>query len=180
MYKKKKINSKKGILFWVTGLPGSGKTAIAKKLKKNISKEFGPTIIISGDDLRKIFKFKKYTKLERLKNGYKFVDFCKFCTNQNLNVIFAAVGLLHKLQSYNKKNIKNYIEIFIKSNLKKILKKGKKKIYKKFKKNIVGFDIKPEFPKNPDIVITNDFSKSIDYLSNKIFQNLKNKYKRKI
>ena len=57
---------------------------------------------------------------------------------------------------------------------------GKTTIAKKFNKNIVGFDIKPEFPKNPDIVITNDFSKSIDYLSNKIFQNLKNKYKRQV
>ena len=32
MNKKKKFDSRKGILFWVTGLPGSGKTAIAKKL----------------------------------------------------------------------------------------------------------------------------------------------------
>ena len=119
--KKKKIDSKKGILFWITGLPGSGKTVIAKKLKKKISTKYGTTIIISGDDMRAIFKFKKYSKFERLQNGYKFVNFCKFCTNQKINVIFAAVGLFHKLQSYNKKNIKNYVEIYIKSDLKKIL-----------------------------------------------------------
>ena len=30
-------NKNKGILFWITGLSGSGKTAIAKKIKKEIS-----------------------------------------------------------------------------------------------------------------------------------------------
>ena len=42
--------------------------------------------------------------------------------------------------------------------------KKKKKVYK-FKKNIVGLDIKAEFPKNPNVVIKNDFNKPIKKLS---------------
>ena len=34
-----KINKEKGILFWVTGLSGSGKTSIAKKIHKTIEKK---------------------------------------------------------------------------------------------------------------------------------------------
>ena len=30
---KKKLNSSKGILFWITGLSGSGKTSLAKNKK---------------------------------------------------------------------------------------------------------------------------------------------------
>ena len=60
------FNKKKGILFWVTGLSGSGKTAIAKKIKTQISKLYGPTIIVSGDDLRRIFNLNKYDYLSRL------------------------------------------------------------------------------------------------------------------
>ena len=59
---KKKINKKKGILFWITGLSGSGKTTISKKIKKNISNLYGPTILVSGDDLRKIFGFNKFNQ----------------------------------------------------------------------------------------------------------------------
>ena len=35
-----KFNKKYGILFWITGLSGSGKTIIAKKIKKEISVPF--------------------------------------------------------------------------------------------------------------------------------------------
>ena len=52
-------------------------------------------------------------------------------------------------------------------NIKDFLRRTKKKHYKQ-KINIVGMDIKPEFPKKPDIVITNDFKKSIKYMSNEI------------
>ena len=40
----KKINKNKGILFWVTGLPGSGKTLLANLIKKDIEKKFGKNI----------------------------------------------------------------------------------------------------------------------------------------
>ena len=58
-------NKKKGILFWVTGLSGSGKTTLAKKIKKDIENLYGPTLLISGDDIRRIFDFQKYTAEER-------------------------------------------------------------------------------------------------------------------
>ena len=47
MKKKIIINKNKGILFWVTGFSGSGKTKISKKILKKISKLYGPTIEVS-------------------------------------------------------------------------------------------------------------------------------------
>ena len=54
-----KLNKKKGIVFWITGLSGSGKTKIGQKIKNDIIKRYGPTILFSGDDIRNIFSFKK-------------------------------------------------------------------------------------------------------------------------
>ena len=75
---KKKINSRKGILFWVTGLSGSGKTVLAKKIKNRISKIYGPTLIISGDDIRNIFKLKGYSYKDRLLTVKNIVSFLSF------------------------------------------------------------------------------------------------------
>ena len=58
----KKFNNNKSILFWITGLSGSGKTVIAEKIKHKIAHKYGPTLTISGDDLRKIFDFNKFSK----------------------------------------------------------------------------------------------------------------------
>ncbi|WP_415320999.1 adenylyl-sulfate kinase [Candidatus Pelagibacter sp. Uisw_092] len=167
-------NKKKGILFWVTGLSGSGKTTLSKKIKKDITNLYGPTIVVSGDDLRKIFNLNKYEYKDRLLVSYKFSKFAKFITDQKINLIFAAVGMIHSLRNRLKKNIKNYLEIYIKSDIKKIIQFKKKKVY--HRKNtgaLVGISIKPEFPKNPNIIINNNFKKSSDELAKILIKKIK-------
>ena len=124
--KKIRISKKKGILFWITGFPGSGKTAIANKIKPEINKFYGPTILINGDNLREIFNLKQYSENERISNGLKFSKLCKFIASQKINVIFAVVGLFDKLHQQNRMNIQNYVEIYVRSDFLKIIKVGKK------------------------------------------------------
>ena len=50
-----KFNRKKGILFWITGLSGAGKTSISNKIYHRIKKKYGKTLYINGDEMRKIF-----------------------------------------------------------------------------------------------------------------------------
>ncbi len=71
------MNKKKGIVFWIEGFSGSGKTSISKCIQKDLSNFFGPTIILSGDVLRKLFNKHGYTKKDRIKNSYKFSEILK-------------------------------------------------------------------------------------------------------
>ena len=173
------LNKKKGILFWITGLSGSGKTTIAKKIKNQITKLYGPTIVISGDDLRGIFKLNKYDYQSRLNNSKKFCGFAKFITNKKINLIFAVVGMMHKPRKWNRHNIDNYLEIYVKSNIKKIISQRKKKIYKKtkIKKDIVGINIKPELPNNYDILIHNNFDRDTSQIAKELISKIKKKLK---
>ena len=154
---------KKGILFWITGLSGSGKTTLAKKIFPFIKKKYGPSIHLDGDKLRNILNLYGYSFKDRISNADKYTKISKYLTDQGINVVFSLVGLMHKPRIWNKKNIKKYIEIYIKSDVKKIISLNKKKIYKS-KKNIVGINIRPQFPKNPDIIIDNTFNKSLNKL----------------
>lgn len=151
----KKINKSKGIVFWITGLPGSGKTLLANLIQQEINSIYGKSIVVSGDDLRNIFNLKGYTSKDRKKYLKSYNKFCKFITDQQINIIFAVVGLYDFIRKINKKNLKNYVEIFVDADIKKIIKFKKKKIYQK-NKNLVGIDIKAEFPRKPDIIIKND------------------------
>ena len=160
----KKFDKSKGTLFWITGLSGSGKTTIGKNIHKVITKIYGPTIMISGDDIRKIFDLKGYEYNERLK-----------ITEQKINIILAIVEMFEEVRKLNRLNINNYVEIYIKSSIKSIIKKDKKKIYKKRNPGkLIGINIKPEYPKKADITITNDFKKSTTKLSKILLKKINN------
>ena len=163
----------KGILFWITGLSGSGKTTLSRKIKKNITEVYGPTIMISGDDIRKIFKLKGYDYIERVEILKKYGLFARYVTEQKINIIFAVLGMVEAQRKWNRTNIRNYIEIYIKSSIKDIIKSNKKKIYNK--KNVgklIGINIKPQYPKNPDITIVNSFKSSTDQMAKNLIDNI--------
>ena len=171
------MSNKQGFLFWITGFSGSGKTEIAKNVYKFIKKNMGPTILVNGDELRNMFKLNDYSKNGRLQNSRKFTKLAKFITKQNINLVFAVVGMMNEPREWNRNNIKNYIEIYVESKVKKIVNFNKKKVYKKYKNNLVGVDIIPEYPKKPDIKVINNFDTSINQLSDQIIKKIKMRLK---
>ena len=160
--KKIKIDKNYGILFFITGLSGSGKTSISTKLRKNIENKYGKTLLLTGEKIRDIYSFNSFSKKDRLKLGFQNIELINLILKQKINVIYDAVALLKELRIQKKRIIKNYLEIFIKTDIAAIIKfNKKKKIYKKVKTNIMGVHIKPDYPKNPHIRINNNFKKSI-------------------
>lgn len=172
MHKNFNFKKKNGIFFFITGLPGSGKSSIAKKIMPKIQKNFGKTILFHGDEIRKIFSLNKYSSTDRRRIALQYVKLCKKLTNNNINVILATVSLFDSIRNWNKKNFKNYIEIYIKADLKKIIKSKKKFFYKKETKNVVGLSIKPEYPKKPNIKIKNDLKEDLNKLSKTLYNKI--------
>ena len=162
-------NKKKGILFWLTGLSGSGKTSLAKELYSNINKNYGPTIVLSGDDLRSDFNLHGYDRNSRERIGIMYSNFFKRILDQKVNIIFAGIVLIENVRIYNRKIIPNYFEIYIKSNIHQV--KKIKNTYK-LKRNVVGLDIIPEFPTKPDIIINNNFKSSKKEIAKKVLNKI--------
>ena len=44
-----------GILFWITGLPATGKTTIAKELYERVKKKHPNTVHLDGDNMRSVW-----------------------------------------------------------------------------------------------------------------------------
>ena len=164
-------------IFWITGLSGSGKSAIGRTILPKIKQKFGNTILINGDDIRDIFNMKVYNRSFRVNIGKSYFNLCMFLLKQDFNVIFTTVGLWHDVHKYNRlKGKKRYVEIFIDADIKKLVKRRSKFFYKKKVKNVVGLTIKPEFPKKPNIHIKNNFDKTILNLSKELLNKIDAKF----
>tara|TARA_B100001057_G_C22862247_1_gene955001 strand:- start:1051 stop:1593 length:543 start_codon:yes stop_codon:yes gene_type:complete len=162
MKRKKNFNSQFGILFFITGLSGAGKSSLARLIKPYIQQKFGKTIIISSERLRNIFKLKGFSQKAREEVGKNNIKLLEYIINQKVNIIYDAIGLREKLRKIKRKNFKNYCEIYIKSSVKKTFElKKKPRVYKENGKNIVGLHIKAEIPKRPDILIVNNYKKNL-------------------
>ena len=92
---------KKGSLIWITGLSGSGKSQVAKKLKQKLKQEKMDYLLFNGDDLRKIFKLNKYDATSRKRYAASYSKFCKKITDQGVNLMFAAVAMIDQTRKWN-------------------------------------------------------------------------------
>ena len=173
----KKKDKKKGWCIQIEGLSGSGKTTLSIKIKSKVEKLIGRTVILDGDSCRSFFKLAGYkggyTKKDRAHGSYSRSALINLFNINMINVIHPMVGLNEKGLNIFKKKIKNFILVYIKSNVNQIKKFGKKNAVYKLKKNVVGVDILADIPKNPHIVIDNNFTRSTDSLSKELIYKLK-------
>ena len=175
------IKNNKGIIIWITGIPGSGKTTLARKLSKYLIKKEIPFFELSGDDIREVFKFNEYKAISRLQLAKKYSDFLNKLSKKKINVCFSTVALFHQVQKKNKKQINNYFQIYIETQIDSIIKLNKKKIYKSHKKNLWGKDIVFKKPIFSDLIIKNYPEENKDPFNkevlNKIYIKLNKKFK---
>ena len=162
--------------YWITGLSASGKSTMANMLTDYLIKKNKPVIKLDGDILRNILNVKVFSLDERYQLGLKFSALCKLIVENKINVVIGVIGLFHKLHSWNKKNIPNYCEIFLNIPIDELIDRDPKGIYKKALKgelkDVMGIDLKVEFPLNPDIEITWANKKSIDETFNEIIEKI--------
>ena len=104
---------------------GQERQHLQRKSIKKINKIYGPTIILSGDDIRNIFSLKGYSYKERSKVVLSYCKLAQLLTKQKINVIFAVIGMMNHIRKWNK-NIPNYLEVYIKADVSKIIKQKKK------------------------------------------------------
>jgi adenylylsulfate kinase-like enzyme len=173
-----KMNKKKdkAYCYWITGLPASGKTTMAKMLTDYLKKNNKPTIQLDGDILREILDVKAYSLKERYILALKYSSLCKLIVEHNINVVIGVVGLFHKLHEWNRNTIPNYCEIFLNTPLEELMQRDPKGIYKSALdgklKNVAGLDLKVEYPLKPNIEIVWNSQKNIQIAFEEIIKNL--------
>lgn len=150
-----------GILYWITGLSGAGKTTIGNSLYYEMKNKNKNVILLDGDVLKKIVSDDLgYSEEDRRKRAMKYALLCKLLTDQGMTVICCTIAMFDEVREWNRQHNKRYIEVFLDVGLEVLKKRDQKGMYSKAErgelKNIAGIDLRAEFPKTPDIILQND------------------------
>ena len=163
----------KGILVWITGLAGSGKTTIGKAVCEEWKIKQTNTVFLDGDHFREITgQTAMHSKEARLQVAYQLSRMCKFLTDQNINVICSTISLFKEIHELNRNNFDRYCEIYIHCDMEELINRDQKNLYtkalKKEIKNVVGIDITFDRPENCDLEINNSTANELENKVNKI------------
>tara|TARA_B100001741_G_C16319623_1_gene489841 strand:- start:89 stop:637 length:549 start_codon:yes stop_codon:yes gene_type:complete len=167
-----KKTKKKGTLFWIEGFSGAGKTSISRVTAKILRKKISNLVLIQGNEMRSLLQLKGFSKKERISASNYSSELIKFLTNNGINVMYTVLCLNNRTRKIYKNKIDNFLQIYVDSSVNQIIKKNLKPQIYKLKKNIVGVDIKPDYPKKNNIVIKNNFSKKIKELGTNLAEEI--------
>lgn len=155
----------KGRLFWITGLSGAGKTTIGNLFYRKLKEKYPNTVIFDGDALRQAFgNDLGYSREDRLACAMRYSRLCKLLTEQGILVVCCTISMFDEVRNWNRENISDYTEIYVEVPMTILEMRNQKNLYRDVKagatENVVGMDLNPELPKNPDIRLVNDGTRS--------------------
>lgn len=156
---------KKGVVVWLCGLAGSGKSSLAVSLTNLLRQKFDNVVYLDGDELREIFGHFAYHKNGRIDMAIKRAKMANFLSKQGQIVIVSTISLFNEVYAWNRANIANYFEVFVKCNFDELKRRDQKGLYTSALrgeiKNVVGVDIDYDTPQ-PNLTLENSEAKDLD------------------
>lgn len=103
-----------GWCVWVTGLPGSGKSVVAKALLEKLGERMIHAQIVSSDMLRKVVTPKPtYSEEERDMVYGAIVFVAKLLTQNGVNVIIDATGNRRRYRNQARREVPRFMEAYL-------------------------------------------------------------------
>jgi len=166
---REKRNGHKGAVLWFTGLSGSGKSTIAKKLEQRLFERGCHTLFLDGDNLRhglngdlgfseadRNENIRRAAEVARLGFGHGSIVLCSFISPFQSERDFARSVLPEG----------RFFEIFVQCDLEVCKRRDPKGLYAKALRgeipNFTGISSPYETPQNPELVVETDLQSTED------------------
>lgn len=151
----------KGFTLWFTGLPCSGKTALANTVADELRKKGMKVERLDGDIVRKsLTRDLGFSEEDRNMNIERVTFVAKLLTRNGVAVLASFVSPYNKIREYSRNEIGDYILVYVKCSLEECEKRDTKGMYAKARageiKNFTGIDHPFEEPNSADIIVETD------------------------
>lgn len=152
---KESLLNQKGLVVWMTGLSGSGKTTIASAVEKLLAEEGILTQVLDGDNIRSgINNNLGFSEEDRKENIRRIAEVSKLFVNCGIVTLNCFVSPTKDIRQQAKDILgDDMLEVFVNTPFEECEKRDVKGLYAKARagqiKNFTGLDAPFEAPENP-------------------------------
>lgn len=148
---------KNGVVVWLTGLSGAGKSTIAEQLVEFLKENQANFESLDGDVVRAVFQQTGFTRKERIDHLKKMGFIASLLEKHGVIVVASFVSPYRESRDLIRKMCSNFIEIYVSTPLHVCETRDVKGLYKKARKgeidNFTGISDPYEPPLQPEISI---------------------------
>jgi adenylylsulfate kinase len=175
---KENLLKQKGLVVWMTGLSGSGKTTIAVALEKALFEKGRLTQVLDGDNIRSGLNSNLgFGVADRMENIRRIAEVSKLFLHCGIITIccFICPTTLLRKQAREIIGDEDFLEVYINSSLEVCEKRDVKGLYAKARRgeipDFTGIHLPFEVPENPDVELntaTSSVEECVELLLKKI------------
>lgn len=152
------MNTQHGWTIWLTGLPASGKTTIARALQQKLRQRGTNAVLLDSDEVRRVVTpHPSYTPEERDFFYGALVGLAQVLTVQNFNVIIAATGNRRAYRDDARTRLTRFIQVWVQCPLDVCRARDPKGLYAQSdmqkSMNLPGAGAIYEPPQSPDVIV---------------------------
>ena len=171
-----KAHDQKGVTLWFTGLPCSGKSAVADRVAELLQEAGYRVERLDGDIVRKsLTRDLGFSRKDRDENIRRVTFVAKLLTRNGVFVLTSFISPYRDIRAESRAEIGEFLEVYAKCPLEVCISRDVKGMYKKAlagqMKHFTGVDDPYEPPLNPEVIVETD-KETLDESVNKILRTL--------
>ncbi|MDP0490305.1 MAG: adenylyl-sulfate kinase [Verrucomicrobiota bacterium JB023] len=172
---KEELLGQKGVVLWMYGLSGSGKSTIATQVEKSLRAQNRLTVVLDGDNLRSgLNSDLGFTDEDRNENVRRTAEVAKIFANQGLITIVSVITPLRRFRDLARNVIgADFREVYVHANFETCAQRDPKGLYQKVASGKVasftGKDSGFEQPESCDLFLDTE-QQSVDDSAQAVIQ----------
>jgi adenylylsulfate kinase len=150
-----------GFVIWLTGLPGSGKTTIARLLQSKLKEQAANVELFDGDEVRRqLSPDLGFSKQDRELHAKRVAYLSKVLARNGIIAIASLICPYRSFRDFARQEIGNFVEVYVKCSLETCIKRDPKGLYKNALKgeikDLTGLQDAYGEPLHPEVIVDSE------------------------